>query len=145
MSFISYDFTTVTNASNAAQVSAAAAAAAATAANVSATAAKSQLEGLTLLAWVLFKGNGASNPVILSSSNIATMTRAALGVYDLTFTAALPNANYIANAPLMPTGQVVTLQNLVAASCQVVTTQFTAGALASVEATNIAHYVGIYG
>lgn len=44
-------------------------------------------------AWVTFDGS-TSPPTILSASNIASVSRISTGVFRLTFTTNMPNANY---------------------------------------------------
>lgn len=45
-------------------------------------------------AWVTFAG-GASSATILASYNVTSVTRTGTGLYTITFTNALPDANYV--------------------------------------------------
>ena len=44
-------------------------------------------------AWVTFDGS-STTPVILSSSNVASVSRAGTGQFTITFTTNMPNSNY---------------------------------------------------
>jgi hypothetical protein len=48
-------------------------------------------------AWVLFNGQPAS-PTIYASGNVASVSKISTGVYRVTFTTAMPSANYCVNA-----------------------------------------------
>ena len=54
----------------------------------------------TAKAWVTFFGNTAT---ILSSFNVSSVTRASAGQYTVTFTSAMPNANYSSFYMAQPT------------------------------------------
>lgn len=47
----------------------------------------------TARAWATFSGS-SSPPVILAASNVASVTRTGTGLFTVTFTTPMPNANY---------------------------------------------------
>lgn len=47
-----------------------------------------------IVAWAKMTSNGAASPTINGQYNIASVVRTALGLYSVTFTTALPDANY---------------------------------------------------
>jgi hypothetical protein len=62
-------------------------------------------------AWVNF--NGLSGAVIRASGNVASVSRTSAGNYLVTFTTAMPDANYsaVANAVTSATGQMIQYQS----------------------------------
>ena len=54
-------------------------------------------------AWVTFNGS-TTPPTILSASNVASVSRSSTGVFTVTFTSNMPNANYVVNATALYDG-----------------------------------------
>ena len=54
-------------------------------------------------AWVVFDGT-VSPPTILSAVNVSSVTRNTTGNYTVTFSSAMPNANYAVNVTARATG-----------------------------------------
>jgi hypothetical protein len=52
--------------------------------------------GTLCRAWVNFNGTSGASPVIRASFNVSSVTRISTGIYTITFTSAMTDANYAA-------------------------------------------------